>query len=80
MLDLRQHDKQLHLLAGVLLTLAAYPFVGYLAVAFAIAVGLAKEYVWDEIVPGGCPDIWDAVATALGALLAAAGLFLSGWI
>lgn len=80
MLDLRQRDKQLHLLAGILLTLGGYAFIGYLAVPAAIGVGLIKEYVVDEIWPGGCPDIWDAAATTLGALLAAACLFLLGWI
>lgn len=76
MLNLKQRDKQLHLLAGMLLAALMYPFLGHLAIAAAIAIGLIKEYMVDEIRPGGCPDIWDAVATALGALLVAAFVLL----
>ena len=52
------------MVAGVL-----YPFIGHFAILAAIVVGLVKEYVVDEIWSFGEPDIWDAVATALGALL-----------
>jgi hypothetical protein len=70
MLNLKEKDKQKHFLAGVILAGALYPFLGYYAIVVAIAVGLFKEYVVDVIWPSGEPDIWDAVATALGALLA----------
>ncbi len=69
MLNLKEKDKQQHFLAGILLAGVLYPFLGYFAVVAAIAVGLIKEYVVDEIWPLGEPDIWDAVATALGAIL-----------
>jgi hypothetical protein len=68
MLNLREKDKQQHFLAGVIIAGLLYPFVGYFSVAAAIVVGLIKEYVVDEISSLGEPDIWDAVATALGAL------------
>jgi hypothetical protein len=32
-------------------------------------IGLAKEYVIDEIFPTGYPDIWDAVATVTGGVI-----------
>ena len=69
MLNLKQPDKQLHVLAGIIIAGFLYPLIGYYAVVAAIIVGLLKEYVVDEIWPYGEPDIWDAVATALGALL-----------
>lgn len=69
MLNLKEKDKQQHMLAGILLAGVLYPFLGHFAVVAAIAVGLFKEYVVDEIWSLGEPDIWDAVATALGALL-----------
>jgi hypothetical protein len=72
MLNLKQTDKQLHVLAGIIIAGFLYPFIGYYAVVVSIAVGLLKEYVVDVIWPFGEPDIWDAVATALGALLVGA--------
>ena len=72
MLNLKQKDKQQHMLAGIILAGILYPFMGHFAVVAAIAGGLIKEYVVDEIWPYGKPDIWDAVATALGALLVGA--------
>lgn len=68
MLNLKEKDKQLHFLAGFLIGGVLYPFLGYFAVLAAITVGLVKEYVVDEISSSGEPDIWDAVATALGAV------------
>ena len=69
MLNLREKDKQQHFMAGVIVAGLLYPFIGHFAVVVAIGVGLVKEYVVDEISTIGEPDIWDAVATALGALL-----------
>ena len=69
MLNLKEKDKQQHLLAGIIVAGLLYPFLGHFAVVAAIVVGLLKEFVIDEIWPLGVPDIWDAVATALGALL-----------
>lgn len=69
MLDMRQKDKQQHFVAGMLVTGLAYPFIGHPAILLGIGVGLIKEYVIDEVSSIGEPDIWDAVATTLGALL-----------
>jgi hypothetical protein len=69
MLNLREKDKQQHFIAGVIVAGLLYPFIGHFAVVAAIVVGLIKEYVVDEISSVGEPDIWDAVATAMGALL-----------
>jgi hypothetical protein len=69
MLNLKEKDKQKHVLAGMIVAGLLYPLIGHYAVLAAIVVGLAKEYIVDEIWPIGEPDVWDAVATALGALL-----------
>ena len=69
MLNLKEKDKQQHFLAGIIVAGLLYPSIGYFSVVAAIVAGLVKEYVVDEIWWLGEPDIWDAVATALGALL-----------
>ena len=69
MLNLKEKDKQQHFMVGAIVAGLLYPFVGHFAVIAAIFVGLIKEYVVDQISPLGEPDIWDAVATALGAML-----------
>jgi hypothetical protein len=69
MLNRKAKDKQQHLLMGIIVAGLLYPIVGHFAVVAAIVVGLIKEYIVDEIWSSGEPDIWDAVATALGALL-----------
>lgn len=69
MLNLKEKDKQQHLLAGIIVTGLLYPVLGHFSVVAGIVVGLVKEYVVDEIWSLGEPDIWDAVATTLGALL-----------
>lgn len=68
MLNLKDKDKQQHLLAGIIVAGLLYPALGHFAVVATVIVGLLKEYVVDEIWSSGTPDIWDAVATALGAL------------
>ena len=68
MLNLKEKDKQQHLLMGIIVAGLLYPLFGHFAVVAAIVIGLFKEYVVDEIWSLGEPDIWDAVATALGAL------------
>lgn len=80
MLDLRQKDKQQHLAAGIILTAVLFPFVSYFAVLDAILIGFTKEFVFDRWWPGGDPDIWDALATALGAVLCGAVLLLLEWL
>lgn len=80
MLNLREKDKQQHFLAGIVLVGVLYPFIGYFSVVVAIAVGLFKEYVVDEIWSSGEPDIWDAVATAIGAVVAGTCVMLAEWV
>ena len=69
-------DKQLHILGGVSVasTVALYsnPLYGVLA-CFAAAVG--KEG-YDFFSKKGTVDFWDAVATALGALVVTPLLFM----
>ena len=77
MLNLKEKDKQQHLFAGIIVTGLLYPIFGHFAVVIAIGVGLVKEYVVDEISTLGEPDIWDAVATALGALLVGGVVWLA---
>jgi hypothetical protein len=69
MLNLKEKDKQQHLLMGIIVTGLLYPILGHFAVVATIGVGLIKEYIVDEIRSSGEVDVWDAVATALGALL-----------
>jgi len=69
MLNLKEKDKQQHLPAGIIVAGLLYPIIGHFSVVVAIVIGLVKEYVVDELSSIGEPDIWDAVATALGALL-----------
>jgi hypothetical protein len=76
MLDLRQRDKQQHLLAGIIITVMLYPLVGFFAVLDAIIIGLLKEFVVDVFWSKGNPDIWDALATALGAIVAGLAIAL----
>ena len=71
MLNLKEKDKQKHFLAGIIVAGCLYPLIGDFSVAAAIIVGLIKEYVVDEIWSFGEPDIWDAVATALGGIFVA---------
>jgi hypothetical protein len=80
MLNLREKDKQLHFLAGIVLAAVSYPLLGHFAVVAAIVVGLFKEYVVEEIWSVGNPDIWDATATALGALLVGGIVYVSEWL
>jgi len=70
MFNLKEKDKQQHLLAGMVITGLLYPVIGYYSIVVAILIGLIKEYVVDTLSSVGEPDFWDAVATAFGALLA----------
>lgn len=59
-------DKQAHFWAGLAICLAAglmaSPVVALIA---GVSAGILKEF-WDAL-GNGTPDLWDAVATALGA-------------
>ena len=65
-------DKQLHLLAGLALSILAghfaYPMFGLLVAA---AVGALKEIIWDWRWKRGTPEWWDSWATVLGGVLGA---------
>lgn len=68
------HDKLLHILGGLIVFIAALPFVGPAwALALATAVGALKELLYD--LPRRdrhTPEVWDALATIAGG---AAGFF-----
>jgi hypothetical protein len=61
-------DKQIHFFSGLALCLAVALFFGaYAGLAVAVLAGLGKE-VYDNY-GRGAPDIYDAVATAVGGAL-----------
>ncbi len=63
------YDKTLHFAAGAAISLAAGVLIGPIwGLAAAIAAGIYKEIY--DYVDYGRPDVWDAVATAAGGLLA----------
>ncbi len=78
--NLLAKDKLQHFVAGVVIAAFLYPFVGHYALLAAVVIGLIKEYVIDVIFPLGNPDIWDAVATALGGLAVTLIVIMSGYI
>ena len=65
-----QKDKQLHLLAGLALSilagLFAYPMFGLLIAA---VVGALKEIVWDWLLKKGTPELLDFAATVAGGVV-----------
>ena len=71
-------DKLQHFVAGAVIAAVLYPFIGHYALLIVVVIGLIKEYVFDVISPSHDPDIWDAIATALGALLVSLIVLLSG--
>ena len=65
---LKQTDKQLHFLGGVVLTLSVSLFFGSITgLVVATMAGLVKE-AYDSL-GFGTPDKWDAIATIAGGLL-----------
>lgn len=81
------NDKLLHFIGGTVLAtlfsalLAQFFYVvnpiGVLFLAFAI--GCFKEVLWDHFLRKGTPDVWDAVATGLGAVPVSIALFVVQW-
>ena len=70
-------DKVLHFVAGVLIAaFASYLFGAMTGLALGLAVGAGKElhdYMRQET---NTPDIWDFIATAVGAVIGATPFLL----
>lgn len=75
---LKQVDKQLHFLVGLVIALACGYFVPWWAgLVAATAIGAGKEVYDSAHKDEHTPDVWDFVVTALGGLLGA-GVVLLG--
>ena len=65
-----EHDKKLHLLAGLALALSAgllfCPIVGLVTAA---VIGALKEIIWDWLLKKGTPEFLDFVATVAGGVI-----------
>ena len=70
-------DKVLHFVAGVLIAaFASYLFGAMTGLALGLAVGAGKE-LHDYLRPeNNTPDIWDFIATAVGAVIGATPFLL----
>jgi len=76
---LKQTDKQLHFLGGVVLTLSVSLFFGGITgLIVAVMAGLLKE-AYDSL-GFGTPDRWDAIATIAGGLLGFLLIMISEFI
>ena len=65
------HDKAMHFIAGTLTYAGCHllQLGDNVCLAVAVGVGVAKEVVYDKMLHLGHPDVWDAAATAGGALI-----------
>ena len=61
-------DKQAHFNAGAILAFVTYFVIGYWALLLVAIVAGAKEW-YDYTHPNHTPDIYDWVATVLGAIV-----------
>jgi hypothetical protein len=61
-------DKQAHFSVGAILALIAYIVIGYWALLLVAIVAGAKEW-YDYTHPNHTADVWDWVATLLGAIV-----------
>jgi hypothetical protein len=61
-------DKQAHLWAGAAIasTFVAYAAAPWAAFVATVIIGAGKE-VWDKVSGTGTLDVWDFVATSIGA-------------
>ena len=60
-------DKVVHFLAGAVIAFVVAMFSNPIAgLCAAIAVGMAKEVIYDGLLGQGDPYRWDAIATFLG--------------
>ena len=66
-------DKLLHFLVGAVIAFIVTPLTNPVAgVCAALAAGAAKEWLWDAWLQKGNFEGWDAFATTLGGIAAAA--------
>jgi len=61
-------DKQAHFSSGAILALVTYFVIGYWALLLVAIVAGAKEW-YDYTHPNHTADVWDWVATLLGAIV-----------
>lgn len=74
-------DKQMHFLIGAFIAFAVGLFANPIAgLCAAIAVGMAKEVIYDGLLGQGDPDRWDAIATFLGGVLVTLLFFIKGML
>lgn len=59
-------DKQLHIIAGFIITLCTIWFGVWVALSCLIIAGVGKEVIWDWLLGKGTPDPWDTLATIVG--------------
>ena len=75
---IKQTDKQLHFLGGIVLALAFGLFLGaWVGLTAAIIAGIAKELY--DMTGRGTPDVMDAVATIVGGLVGFTLILISQW-
>ncbi len=70
-------DKVLHAVAGYIIALIIGILNPWLGLAAAIAIGAAKEIIYDKMLGKGTADILDFAATAGGGLV---GFICMRWI
>ncbi len=62
-------DKILHSVAGCIIALVLGIINPWLGLVAAVAIGAAKEIVYDKMLGKGTADILDFAATAIGGLI-----------
>lgn len=74
-------DKQLHIIVSMLITLIVYVVCNSLitAILATVAIGVAKEIIWDYYLGRGTPDKMDIVADIIGIVMAT-GVVLVSWL
>jgi hypothetical protein len=65
------YDKALHALYGTVIYAGchAVQLSDNVCLGVVVAVGVAKELLWDYALKKGTLDVWDAVATGLGGVV-----------
>ena len=69
MINLKETDKQLHVLVCALIVVTLYPIIGWHSVTIALIIGLGKEVVWDYLLGRGEPCVKDMIANVIGSVL-----------
>lgn len=68
---MKHRDKLHHMVYSFALAIAgAFLFGPTAGVVLALAVGVAKELVWDGLLGRGHPDVWDMLANCVGVMAA----------